>query len=79
MFFNDVQAFSVVFNGFEGLAVFNLLGHGSLDAISEVTSKAGDHNGAFEGLDATHIGRNTMCARMLQMSQHYNVVYKRLV
>ena len=45
-----------------------------------VTSQAGDHNGAFSGLEAgtNQAGFWNMCARMLRMSSLYNVVYKRV-
>ena len=45
-----------------------------------VTSQSGDHNGAFDGLEAgtDQPGFWNMCARMLRMSSLYNVVYKRV-
>lgn len=41
-----------------------------------VTSEGGDHNGAFEGLEggSKQQGFWSMCARLLQMSELYNVV-----
>ncbi|CAE7516863.1 unnamed protein product [Symbiodinium sp. CCMP2456] len=45
-----------------------------------ITSQGGDHNGAFKGLDGgdSASGFWNMCYRLLQMSAHYNVVYRRV-
>ncbi|CAK9041615.1 unnamed protein product [Durusdinium trenchii] len=52
----------------------------SFTAMYIVTSEGGDHNGAFEGLEggSKQQGFWSMCARLLQMSELYNVVYKRV-
>jgi len=45
-----------------------------------ITSQGGDHNGAFKGLDGGDAASGfwNMCYRLLQMSAHYNVVYRRV-
>lgn len=54
--------------------------HGSskLTSLYLVTSEAGDHNGAFKGLNGGAQSFGSMCYRLLQMSSHYNVVFKRV-
>ena len=43
-----------------------------------VTSDAADHNGAFKGLNGGSQSFGSMCYRLLQMSSHYNVIFKRV-
>lgn len=51
-----------------------------LTSLYLITSDAADHNGAFKGLDGGPRAHSfgTMCYRLLQMSSHYNVVFKRV-
>ena len=54
--------------------------HGSskLTSLYLVTSDAADHNGAFKGLNGGPQSFGSMCYRLLQMSSHYNVIFKRV-
>lgn len=74
-------AFSSRF-GYNSFGATNSLSyqHGSskLTSLYLVTSDAADHNGAFKGLNGGPQSFGSMCYRLLQMSSHYNVIFKRV-
>ena len=51
-----------------------------LTSLYLVTNDKADHNGAFKGLDRgpNAMSFGTMCYRLLQMSSHYSVLFKRV-